>query len=122
RPGSPVRLRSRQQHAHLINAYLSKGDALASQTQCAEALSYFQQAQALKPEESAIVQRISSAQQCNRPTLVPAPPAAPPVAPPVVAPALASIQPVELTVRAYYDAINRRRFGDAYSILSSSAQ
>jgi hypothetical protein len=53
---------------------------------------------------------------------VPAPAVPPQVAAPVVAPAPASVQPVELTVRAYYDAINSRRFGDAYSALSSSAQ
>jgi tetratricopeptide (TPR) repeat protein len=103
---------------NLINAYLSKGDALASQTQCVEAVNDFQRALALKPNESAILQRISNAQQCNRPTLVPAP-AAPPA---VLAPPVVSVQPIEATVRAYYEAINGRRFGDAYSILSSSAQ
>jgi tetratricopeptide (TPR) repeat protein len=107
---------------NLVNAYLSKGDALVSQAQCPDALAYFQRAQALKPGESAIVQRISSAQQCNRPTLLPAPAAPPPVAAPVVAPASASVQALELTVRAYYEAINSRQFAGAYSILSSSAQ
>jgi tetratricopeptide (TPR) repeat protein len=107
---------------NLINAYLSKGDALVSQTQCAEALSVFQRAQALKPNDAAIVQRISTGQQCGRPTLVPAPVAPPVAAAPVVLPPPATVQPLEVTVRAYYDALNSRRFGDAYSILSSAAR
>ncbi|HEY1293364.1 MAG TPA: tetratricopeptide repeat protein [Chloroflexota bacterium] len=111
---------------NLINAYLSKGDALLVQSQCADALNLFQRAQALKPNETAIVQRVNSAQQCSRPTVVPAPAIAASGAPPVSAPAAAppptNLQPLESTVRAYYDAINSRRFGDAYSILSNSAR
>jgi tetratricopeptide (TPR) repeat protein len=103
---------------NLINAYLSKGDALTAQSQCAEALSYFQKAQLLKPSETAIVQRVSSAQRCNQPTLVPAP--APVAAPAPAAPA--NTQPLEVTVRAYYDALNSRRYIDAYNILTSTAR
>jgi tetratricopeptide (TPR) repeat protein len=103
---------------NLINAYLSKGDALTEQSQCAEALSYFQKAQLLKPSETAIVQRVSSAQRCNQPTLVPAPAIA--AAP--AAPALVNTQPLEVTVRAYYDALNGRRYIDAYNILTSGAR
>jgi tetratricopeptide (TPR) repeat protein len=103
---------------NLINAYLSKGDALTAQSQCAEALNYFQKAQLLKPSESAIVQRVSAAQRCNQPTLVPAPPIA--AAP--AAPAFVNTQPLEVTVRAYYDALNSRRYIDAYNILTSGAR
>jgi tetratricopeptide (TPR) repeat protein len=107
---------------NLINAYLSKGDALTAQSLCADALSYFQRAQLLKPNEAAIVQRVSAAQRCNQPTLVPAPALAPaaPAAP--AAPVAVSSQPIEQTVRAYYDALNGRRYADAYSILSSNAR
>jgi tetratricopeptide (TPR) repeat protein len=106
---------------NLINAYLSKGDALTEQSQCAEALNYFQKAQLLKLSETAIVQRISSAQRCNQPTLVPAPAiAAAPAAP--AAPALVNTQPLEVTVRTYYDALNGRRYIDAYNILTSGAR
>jgi tetratricopeptide (TPR) repeat protein len=108
---------------NLVNAYLSKGDALTTQAQCAEALSYFQRAQLLKPNEVAITQRVSSAQRCNQPTLVPAPQvvAAPAEAAPA-APAVGNTQPLEQTVRAYYDALNSRRYVDAYNILSAGAR
>jgi hypothetical protein len=103
----------------LINAYLAQGDLLVTQSQCAEALTYFQRADLLKPNESAITQRLSSAQGCGRPTLAPAPAAptiVPAAAPPVAAP------PLEPTVRAYYAAITSKRFADAYRLLSSGAQ
>jgi hypothetical protein len=109
---------------NLINAYLSKGDALSAQSQCSEALGVFQQALQLKPNESAIAQRVTSAQRCIQPTVVPAPaivaPAVVPVAPVPAAPV--NTQPLEGTVRAYYDALNSRRFADAYSMLSSGAR
>jgi tetratricopeptide (TPR) repeat protein len=57
---------------NLITAYVAQGDALVTQSKCAEALTYFERANVLKPNERAITQRISSAQQCARPTPVPA--------------------------------------------------
>lgn len=102
---------------NLVNAYLAKGDALTADAQCAEALTYFQRAQVLKPNEYAIVQRANAAQRCNQPTLVPAPAAVAPVAP-----ALGNLRPMELTVRSYYGALNSRRFTDAYNMLSTSAR
>jgi len=104
---------------NLVNALLAQGDQLMTQTRCADALADFQHADALRPNESAIAQRINGVQQCNRPTLVPPLqlPAAAPAPPPQVA-----APPLEPTVRAYYDAINSRRFADAYNILSSSAR
>jgi tetratricopeptide (TPR) repeat protein len=104
---------------NLINAYLAKGDQLVAAGNCAEALSNFQRADALKPNESVITQRISNASQCGRPTLAPAPAFNPP--PPAAAPA-ASLPPVEPTVRGYYDALNAHRYGEAYGVLSSAAQ
>jgi len=109
---------------NLINAYLSKGDALTAQSQCSDALNYFQRAQLLKPNEAAIVQRVSAAQRCGQPTLVPAPAAvAAPLAPAApAAPVAVNSRPLEQTVRAYYDALNGRRYADAYSILSANAR
>lgn len=94
---------------------------MTAQAQCTEALTYFQRALALKPNEGAIAQRVSAVQRCNQPRLVPAPVVGAPVAAPP-APVAVDSQPLERTVRAYYDAINSRRFTDAYNLLSSGAR